>query len=394
MPESPTALSPHVQRLVDEKYAVTIDGQYIVVDNVPYVSAAGVISRAAIISAYHEKDGVAEFGDHTVLFTGSVPCTPTGQSLAHVLVADTNPTVAAGRQALCRFSYKSERSDTLDNIYNKLTHYIRKLQSYVSVIDPTASAAGEGSISIRQERSVFFYPNTAVARAGLDAYEEKLKLARVAIVGLGGTGSYILDALAKTPVEHIDLYDDDIIELGNAYRMPGAPTIEEAHQKTLKTDHLRAIYSRMRSGIEGHPVRIDQGNVHELDACNFVFIAVDHGPSRGLIARHLAGKGIPFIDVGLGVDRVPEDVKLISRIRVTAIGSENKSLVDRLPVADDQEDVVYNNIQVAELNALNAMLAIIVYKQKIGFYSEEIAVNTLRYVLSWQLLSHVASEQA
>jgi len=254
--------------------------------------------------------------------------------------------------------------------------------------------AGEGSISIRQERSVFFYPNTAVARAGLDAYEEKLKLARVAIVGLGGTGSYILDALAKTPVEHIDLYDDDIIELGNAYRMPGAPTIEEAHQKALKTDHLRAIYTRMRSGIESHPVRIDQGNVHELDDCNFVFIAVDHGPSRGLIARHLAGKGIPFIDVGLGVDRVPEDVKLISRVRVTAIGSENKSLVDRLPVADDQEDVVYNNIQVAELNALNAMLAIIVYKQKIGFYAEEIAVNTLRYVLSWQRLSHVASEQA
>lgn len=394
MPESPTALSPHVQRLVDEKYAVTIDGQYIVVDNVPYVSTAGVISRAAIISAYHEKDGVAEFGDHTVLFTGSVPCTPTGQSLANVLVADTNPTVAAGRQALCRFSYKSERSDTLDNIYNKLTHYIRKLQSYVSVIDPTASAAGEGSISIRQERSVFFYPNTAVARAGLDAYEEKLKLARVAIVGLGGTGSYILDALAKTPVEHIDLYDDDIIELGNAYRMPGAPTIEEAHQKALKTDHLRAIYSRMRSGIESHPVRIDQGNVHELDDCNFVFIAVDHGPSRGLIARHLAGKGIPFIDVGLGVDRVPEDVKLISRVRVTAIGSENTTLVDRLPVADDQEDVVYNNIQVAELNALNAMLAIIVYKQKIGFYSEEVAVNSLRYVLSWQRLSHVASEQA
>ena len=58
-------------------------------------------------------------------------------------------------------------ADTLDNIYNKLTHYIRKLQSYVSVIDPTASAAGEGSISVRQERSVFFYPNTAVARAGL-----------------------------------------------------------------------------------------------------------------------------------------------------------------------------------------------------------------------------------
>ena len=120
MPENPTAPSPDVQRLVDEKYAVSIEDQYIVVDNVPYVSAAGVISRAAIISAYHEKDGVEQFGDHTVWFTGSVPCTPNGESLANVLVADTNATVVAGRQAVCRFSYKSERSDTLDNIYNKL----------------------------------------------------------------------------------------------------------------------------------------------------------------------------------------------------------------------------------------------------------------------------------
>lgn len=394
MPENPIALSPHVQRLLDEKYAVSIEDQYIVVDNVPYVSAAGVISRAAIISAYHEKDGVAQFGDHTVLFTGTVPCTPKGESLAHVLVADTSPAAVAGRQALCRFSYKSERADTLDNIYNKLTHYIRKLESYVNVIDPTVSAAGEGSISIRQQRSVFFYPNTAVARAGLDAYEAKLKLAKVAIVGLGGTGSYILDALAKTPVLEIHLYDDDIVEPATVYRMPGALTVDEAYQKARKTDHLRNVYGRMRSGIESHAVRIDQGNVHELDDCNFVFIAVDDGPSRGLIARHLAEKDIPFVDVGMGVDRVPEDAKLIARIRVIAIDSGSKSLLGRLPVADDQEDAVYNNIQVAELNALNAMLAVIVYKQKIGFYSEEIAVNALRYVLVWQHLSHVPAQPA
>jgi hypothetical protein len=308
--------------------------------------------------------------------------------LERVLVADINRTMVAERQALCRFSYKSERADTLDNIYKKLMHYVRKLQSYVNVIDPQASASGEGSLSTRQEKSVFFYPNTAVARAGLDAYEQKLKLNKVAVIGLGGTGSYILDALAKTPVQEIHLYDDDIIEPATVYRMPGALAIDEAHQRMRKTDHLRDVYCRMRSGIESHPVRIDEGNVHELDDCKFVFIAVDHGPSRGLIVRHLAERDIPFVDVGMGVDRVPEDVKLIARVRATAIDSESKSLIDGLPTADDHEDAVYNNIQVAELNALNAMLAVIVYKQKIGFYSEEIPVSGLRYVLAWQRLSH------
>jgi len=113
MPENRTALSPHVQRLVDEKYAVSlVDDQYIIIDNVPYVSAAGAISWAATISAYHYKDGVENVGKHTVWFTGSVPCTPTGESLKVVLIADTNETQVAGRNALCRFSYKSDGPET------------------------------------------------------------------------------------------------------------------------------------------------------------------------------------------------------------------------------------------------------------------------------------------
>lgn len=395
MPESPTAPSPDVQRLADEGYTVCIEGDYIIVDKVPYVSAPGTVSYGAIISAYKTHNGIAQVGnDHPVWFTGSVPCTPTGQSLANALVADTKRATVAGRQVLCRLSYKAERPGMLDNYYNKLTHYIRKLQGYANVIDPAASAIGNGSISIRQKRSVFYYPNMAIAREGLDAYEEKLKLPRIAIIGLGGTGSYILDALAKTPVQEIHLYDDDVIEPGTAYRMPGALTFEEAHQGMRKADYLRDLYGRMRAGIESHTMRIDQSNVHELDSCDFVFIAIDHGPSRGLIARHLADKGIAFIDVGMGVDRIADDVKLIARARVTSIGSETKSLVDRLPAADDQDDALYNNIQIAELNALNAMLAIILYKQKIGFYADEMKVGELRYILAWQRLTHSALEQA
>jgi hypothetical protein len=394
MPESQTALSPDVQRLVDEGYAVTIQDQYIILDNIPYVSARNTISYAAIISAYQEKDGVAQVnGDHTVWFTGSAPCTPGGESLASALVADTNPATVGGRQAQCRLSYKSERPETLENFYNKLTHYVRKLHSYASVVDATVSATGRGSISIRQQRSVFLYPNSAIAREGLDGYEEKLRLAKVVIVGLGGTGSYILDALAKTPVEKIFLYDGDTIEPASAFRMPGALTIEQAHGGRPKTDYLRDLYSQMRTGIESRPVRVDDANINELDDANFVFIAIDHGPSRALISRHLDQRGVPFIDVGLGVDRVADEVKLLSRVRVTSIDRTSRALLDKLPIADDVDDAVYNNIQVAELNALNAMLAIITYKQRIGFYAAEIAVDDLRYVLAWQRLMHRNSDQ-
>lgn len=149
MPESPTALSPDVQRLVDEGYTVSIEGDYIIVDKVPYVSAPGTVSDGAIISAYKTHNGIAQVGNnHTVWFTGSVPCTPTGQSLANALVADTNRATVAGRQVLCRLSYKAERPGMLDNYYNKLTHYIRKLQGYANVIDASASAIGNQKLRL------------------------------------------------------------------------------------------------------------------------------------------------------------------------------------------------------------------------------------------------------
>lgn len=384
MSENQIDPKPDVQHLVEDGHTVIIDGQYIIIEKVPYVAAGPAVSWGAIISAYDEKDGVK--GDHTVWFTGSIPHNAKGESLQHVLIADTNPAVIAGRQVQCRMSYKSERADTLDNFYNKLTHYIRKLHSYVQELDPNVSASGTGTISVRQQKSVFLYPNTSIARAGLDAYEDKLKLSKTAIIGLGGTGSYILDALAKTPVEQIHLYDDDIIDRATVYRMPGALTIEEADKQLYKTDYLKSVYDRMRVGVESHPVRIDQTNLRELKDCKFVFIAVDDGPSRGLIARYLSENGISFIDTGIGVDKVSEATKLLSRVRVSAIDAQNISLLDKLPTADDKEEAVYNNIQLAELNALNAMLAIILYKQKIGFYAQEVPVQTLRYNPSFQLL--------
>lgn len=384
MPENPIALNPDVQRLVDEGYVVAIDGDYLIVDNIPYVSSAGVISRGAIISPFTRVDGVGKVnGLHTVWFTGSVPCASDGQSLSNAMVADATQQVIAGRQVNCQFSNKPDPiGDMLDNFYNKMMHYIRKLTSYASAIDNTVSASGKGSFHFRQKPSVFFYPNTAIARSGLDAYEDKLKVDKVAIIGAGGTGGYILDAIAKTPASEIHLFDYDVVEPHNAFRIPGALTIEQAHSQIHKTEYLRQLYGSMRTGIVSNPVRIEAANLGVLDDFDFVFVAIDDGPSRGLIARHLATKKIPFIDVGIGVDKIAEATQLHGRVRTTLVTPDTAHLIDVLPVANDNEDAVYNNIQLAELNAINAMLAVIRYKQYLGFYTDEVNADVLKYKVS------------
>ena len=68
---------------------------------------------------------------------------------------------------------------------------------------------------------------------------------RVAIVGLGGTGSYVLDFVAKTPVQEIHLFDGDEFLTHNAFRAPGAASLEALRRKPKKVDYLAAIYSNM-----------------------------------------------------------------------------------------------------------------------------------------------------
>lgn len=396
MPENLIALDPNVQRLVDAGYRVTIEGSYLIVDSVPYVSSCGVVSRGALISPYTFLNGVCNAENHTVYFTGSIPCRADGTSLEAAIhvngVRLSAPVFLAGRTVFCHFSnYPSPNVQVQmqTDIFIKMQHYIKKLESYAKALDPTVSASDKGSLSQSRDTSVFHYPNSAIARSGLDVYENKLKLNKVAIIGLGGTGAYILDALAKTPAEEIHLFDDDVIMEHNAYRMPGATLGSMVNVGLKKTEFLRDIYHHLRGGIESHSCKIDESNIHLLDNFNFVFIAVDHGPSRGLISRHLYERGIPFIDVGIGIEKIAEDIKLIGRARVTIVTKHTvdaASIIEGLPIAEDDNEAVYNNIQLVELNALNAMLAIIKYKQYLEFYAEEVQADTLKYILSWNQL--------
>jgi tRNA A37 threonylcarbamoyladenosine dehydratase len=91
-------------------------------------------------------------------------------------------------------------------------------------------------------------------------------------VGLGGTGSYILDLVAKTPVAEIHLYDGDKFLQHNAFRSPGAVSREELEETPNKADHFAAVYGRMHPGVIAHPVYVDETNAETLRKADFVFL--------------------------------------------------------------------------------------------------------------------------
>jgi len=104
----------------------------------------------------------------------------------------------------------------------------------------------------------------------------------------------------------------------------------------------------------------------------FAFVCVDKGSSRASVFDLLISNGIPFIDVGMGLNR--KMGPLNGQLRATYYSSEyGQSVRDKnlAPLVDGPDDIYKTNIQIGELNALNACLAVMKFKQLRGFYFEE-----------------------
>jgi hypothetical protein len=178
--------------------------------------------------------------------------------------------------------------------------------------------------------------------------------------------------VAKTPVDEIHLFDGDQFLQHNAFRAPGAPALEALEGGPNKATYFAKLYDRMHKGINAHPYFLDESNIHELDSMDFVFICMDKGESKRTVVERLRARGTPFIDVGMGVYLV--DNALGGIIRVTTGTAEKSDHLDSpviLPVSDGGINNEYNrNIQVADLNALNAALAVMRWKKLRGFYHD------------------------
>lgn len=236
---------------------------------------------------------------------------------------------------------------------------------------------------------VFKYPDTNSSRAGITSLNSKFDGQKIAIIGLGGTGSYILDLIAKTHVGEIHLYDGDVFQVHNAFRSPGACSIDGfgVDGNLKKVDYYVDIYSRMRNDVIAHSIYVDESNIHDFSVYDFVFISVDSNTVRSFITKALLELKVSFIDVGMGLNL--SDNKLLGTIRVTAATPENNAHLQHRIGADEVAENEYaTNIQIAELNCLNATLAVIRWKKMVGFYQDfKEEFNSLYLINTGKLLN-------
>ena len=196
----------------------------------------------------------------------------------------------------------------------------------------------------------------------------------------------MLDLVAKTPVKEIHTYDGDTFYQHNAFRSPGAASGDELRAKLPKVTYFKNLYSKMHRGIIDHAVYVDAGNVEELRSMDFVFLCLDSGPAKKLIVEKLEEFNLPFIDVGMGIQLNNGALGGIVRV-TTSTSAKRDHLRDRVSFGDTARGNEYDrNIQIADLNALNAALAVIKWKKLFGFYRDLKSEHHSQYSIDGNLL--------
>jgi len=363
------ARSADLRQLRDEGYEVTVENGHLVVSHVPYLNAQRQVRFGVLVSKLNMAgDSTVTPEDHVVRFAGEQPCDDQGRPHT-VINSPIHEQITA--ELTVNFMFSCKPDEGYPDYYAKMTTYVALLGKHVAMVEPAATACTFRVEETDETESVFRYLDTASSRSGISAINAKLAVPRVAVVGLGGSGSYVLDLIAKAPIGEIHLFDGDDLLQHNAFRAPGAPSAQQLRQRPKKVDHYAELYGAMRRGIITHPYFLDESTAEELTSMSFVFLCMDQGTPKQHLVKAMEAAGIAFVDVGMGL--YTADGMIAGQLRTTTSTPQKRDHVSdrrRIPFEDDGDDDYGTNIQIAELNALNAVFAVIKWKKECGFYAD------------------------
>ena len=362
--------NPDLARLVERGYAVAFDPGHLIVRDVPYLDADGALRWGAIVAKFDAVDReVVQQNDHQIYFSGSVPYGLDGQPIPNLGGGSHKISLAAVHEdVLVQRSFSNK-----PKVSGKFADHFEKVESYVAIISGPAIERYEANpYTFRSDQTtvddpIFKFRDTLTSRAGIAELNAGFEGQKIAIIGLGGTGSFVLDYAVKARIPQVVGFDGDNFHVHNAYLSPGK--LEEEELGRSKAEVYQQRYEHFRHGLALKKVYIDGSSAAEFQGVTFAFVCVDKGSAREEIFDLLIELNIPFIDVGMGLKRKGGAIN--GMMRTTFFHPDNAKALKEKGLAElsDAADNLYReNIQIAELNALNACIAMIHYKQLCGFY--------------------------
>lgn len=179
------------------------------------------------------------------------------------------------------------------------------------ITDGSASAAMDDTIasSLLDARQVLIFG---------DVGNDRMKRLTVGIVGAGGVGMLIVQALARLGVGHLVVIDPDYVSISNLSRLPEARQRDAngrygigligrclrrvgLNRPTWKVDLARRVVRTARPNTRVTAIRGDIADDHvarTLRGCDFIFLAADTMLARDVVNQISYQYVIPMLQVG------------------------------------------------------------------------------------------------
>lgn len=350
-------------QLVADGYDVQVTSKgKVIINNIPYYNQKGEKKFGSL----HDRNvsinnDTVVVGDHTMYFIGEVPFDKNGAPIKmYNCQQPISKLFGSGYTPAHMFSSKPDESIYRD-FHKKVHHYVELISQ------DQWKQKQKGTLQIIDTPSIHRFSNERITSEGIAHIHSKLELNKVVIIGLGGTGSYILDSISKFPIKNILLIDGDVMEEHNTFRAPGIANVEEIGSNKAQVYCDR--YSEMRNGITALPEFLKPNKYHLLDDADYIFLAIDGGQDKMDIIKYLEASNKKFIACGIGVSKSHDDQSLFANLDAFMIApGESYELIKDISCSNDADNVYSTNIQTCELNSMNAAQAIILFKKHIGYY--------------------------
>ena len=212
---------------------------------------------------------------------------------------------------------------------------------------------------------------------------ERLRRMKIGVVGCSGTGSPVIEQLARNCVGSLVLVDPDRIEEKNLNRILNS-TMSDARGQRLKVDVARRAVEQIGLGTQVTTFArtlFDREVVRALASCDVLFGCMDSIDGRFFLNKLASFYMIPFIDLGVkieadglgGVDQVcgsvhylkPGGASLLSRhlfsleqVRSGGLRRTDRAHYERLLSEGYIRGAQEDRPAVIQLNSLMASLAV------------------------------------
>ncbi|MER9315676.1 molybdopterin-synthase adenylyltransferase MoeB [Mesorhizobium sp. M0659] len=163
------------------------------------------------------------------------------------------------------------------------------------------------------------------------AGQQRLKRARVLVIGAGGLGAPVLEYLAAAGVGTLGIVDDDIVSLSNLQRQVIHATDTVG---TAKTESAKAAIARINPhvAVELHDFRLTADNAAVLVARYDVVVdGSDNFETRYVVADACAAEKRPLVHAAVG--RFDGSVTVLMPFGTGADGKPNPGYRDLFPEA-------------------------------------------------------------